>query len=98
MVVLHMGVHYIYYSRHSACQGHALEHNNEINKALGKIWKRATEEEKRVYEERATADKLRYLQVPASVVQSMQSVQYYVLSVSQCSVCLQRGTCLFRFH
>eukprot|EP00904_Undaria_pinnatifida_P011896 jgi/Undpi1/7837/HiC_scaffold_23.g10310.m2 len=42
-------------------QGHSLEHNNEINKILGKVWKMATEHEKKTYEEKATADKVRYL-------------------------------------
>ncbi|CAM9233608.1 unnamed protein product [Laminaria digitata] len=42
-------------------QGHSLEHNNEINKMLGKVWKTATEDEKKTYEEKATADKVRYL-------------------------------------
>ena len=44
-------------------QGHSLEHNNEINKMLGKVWKTATEHEKKTYEEKATADKVRYLKV-----------------------------------
>ena len=44
-------------------QGHSLEHNNEINKMLGKVWKTATEHEKKNYEEKATADKVRYLKV-----------------------------------
>lgn len=44
-------------------QGHSLEHNNEINKTLGKVWKQATKQEKKIYEEKATADKLRYLHV-----------------------------------
>lgn len=44
-------------------QGHSLEYNNAINKTLGKVWKQATKKEKMIYEEKATADKLRYLQV-----------------------------------
>ncbi|CAN0023586.1 unnamed protein product [Pylaiella littoralis] len=38
-------------------------HNNEINKKLGKDWKKATVEEKKVYNAQSHADKLRYLQI-----------------------------------
>ncbi|CAM9287343.1 unnamed protein product [Ascophyllum nodosum] len=43
-------------------QGRSLQHNNEINKILGRAWKNATEEEKRIYEEKSTIDKRRYFE------------------------------------
>lgn len=52
-----------YLESRTPLQGHSLEHNNEINKMLGKVWKTATEQEKKTYEEKATADKVRYLKV-----------------------------------
>jgi len=43
--------------------GCSLQHNNEINKSLGKAWKEATPEEKRVYEEMSMIDKRWYIKV-----------------------------------
>ncbi|CAM9373126.1 unnamed protein product, partial [Discosporangium mesarthrocarpum] len=56
----------VYIKLHPEVQvGHSLGHNNAINKTLGKLWKLTTSEERRYYEDLATKDKLRYLQVYA---------------------------------
>lgn len=60
------------------CQG---LHNNEINKKLGEDWKKATIEEKKVYNAQSHADKLRYLQVSPKYTLVMRGLSDFAASI-----------------